>query len=340
MTKMKRNNELVNHKKKSRVVITGAAGQIGYALAFRIASGQMFGDDTSIDLVLLELPQALPALNGVLMELEDCAFPLLNSVTCTSDLEEGFKDADWCLLVGAMPRKAGMERRDLLSGNGAIFKKQGRVINDVAGPDVRMLVIGNPCNTNACILKHHAPDIPDNRFFAMTMLDENRARAQLAKKAGVAYSDVDNMIIWGNHSSTLFPDFSHAQIRGQSAVEVIDDQAWFKHEFIETVQKRGAAIIQARGASSSASAANAIVDTVACLSGYRQRSSPFSVALCSQGEYDSQPGLIVSLPCRMRGGSCEVVPDIEHDAFAQTMLKQTLDELVDEYQCVQELGFI
>src|SRR5690606_31829544 len=236
-------------KKRVKVAITGAAGQIGYALLFRIASGQMFGPDTEVELQLLELEQALPALNGVAMELDDCAFPLLKNIVCTSDLKTAFNGINWALLVGAVPRKDGMERADLLKINGGIFGPQGKAMAEVGASDVRALVVGNPCNTNALIAMHSAKGLPQDRFFAMTMLDENRAKIQLAKKAGVDVTAVTNMTIWGNHSATQWPDFYNAKINGKKATDVITDEAWLKGEFVETVQKRGAAIIKARGAS-------------------------------------------------------------------------------------------
>ena len=248
-----------------RVAVTGAAGQIGYSLLFRIASGAMFGPDQPVILHLIEIPdeKAMAALSGVCMELEDCAFPLLQGVVPTASLDEGFTGVNWALLVGAVPRKAGMERKDLLGINGKIFTSQGRAIAKNAAKDVRVLVVGNPCNTNSLIAMNNAPNVPSNRFFAMTMLDENRARTQLAKKAGVDVAAISNLAIWGNHSSTMFPDFFNAKISGQPVTSVIQDEAWLKGEFITTIQQRGAAIIKARGLSSAASAANAVVDTVA-----------------------------------------------------------------------------
>ncbi|WP_232220886.1 malate dehydrogenase, partial [Legionella tunisiensis] len=245
-----------------RVAVTGAAGQIGYALLFRIASGQMFGPHTDIELHLLELEQALPALEGVAMELDDCAFPLLKRIVCTSDLNEAMQSVNWALLVGSVPRKQGMERSDLLKINGGIFTKQGQAINDYAADDVRVFVVGNPCNTNCLIAMHHARDIPNDRFYAMTTLDELRARTQLAKKAGVDITQVSQMTIWGNHSSTQYPDFYNAKINGLPAATVINDEAWLKDTFVSTVQQRGATILKARGLSSAASAANAIIQGV------------------------------------------------------------------------------
>ncbi|MBO0695790.1 MAG: malate dehydrogenase, partial [Verrucomicrobia bacterium] len=245
-----------------KVAVTGAAGQIGYALLFRIASGQMFGPDQPLVLHLIEIPDALGSLGGVVMELHDCAFPLLESVVPTADLHEGFRDINWALLVGSVPRKAGMERKDLLGINGKIFIGQGQAIQKNAASDVRVLVVGNPCNTNCLIAMNNAKEIPSDRWFAMTRLDENRARAQLAHKAGAGISSVTNMTIWGNHSSTQYPDFYNARINNRPANEVIGDEKWLKGEFISTIQQRGAAVIKARGLSSAGSAANAIVDTV------------------------------------------------------------------------------
>ena len=248
--------------KRVKVAVTGPAGQIGYALLFRIASGQVFGPNVQVDLHLLEITPALPALRGVIMELEDCAFPLLQNIVMTDDVNVAMKDVNWVILVGSVPRKQGMERSDLLKINGGIFTAQGQAINDHAASDVQVFVVGNPCNTNCLIAMNNAKDVPNDRFFAMTRLDENRAKAQLALKAGVPVADVKKMVIWGNHSSTQYPDFYHAQIAGQPATEVINDDQWLRDAFIPVVQKRGAAIIEARGASSAASAANATVDSL------------------------------------------------------------------------------
>ncbi|MBT5093549.1 MAG: malate dehydrogenase, partial [Halobacteriovoraceae bacterium] len=290
-----------------KVAITGAAGQIGYALLFRIASGQMFGPDTEVELQLLELEQALPALNGVAMELDDCAFPLLKNIVCTSDMGIAFKDANWSVLVGSVPRKDGMERSDLLKINGGIFTGQGKAINDNAADDARVFVVGNPCNTNCLIAMNSAPRISNDRFFAMTMLDEKRAITQLAQKAGVDSTDVKNMTIWGNHSATQYPDFYNAQINGKSAAEVINDEKWLKGEFISTVQKRGAAIIKARGLSSAASAANAAVSGVYNLTHDTPAGESYSMCLASNGQYGVEEGLIFSYPCRTEGGVTKVV---------------------------------
>jgi malate dehydrogenase len=327
---------------KNRVVvtITGAAGQINYALLFRIASGAMFGANTDVELRLLELEAAMPALEGVAMELDDCAFPLLKKVTCTSDIATAMKGANWVLLVGAVPRKAGMERSDLLKINGGIFKEQGKAINDHAADDVRIFVVGNPCNTNALIAMHYAADIPKDRFYAMTMLDENRARMQLAKKAGVDVTAVEHLYIWGNHSSTQYPDFYHATISGKPVVEVIHDMPWLQQDFITTVQQRGAAVIKARGASSAASAANAVIDAVHDLVHDTVGSGGYSMARVSHGEYGVDEGLIFSVPCRTEKGQCKVIEGIEQNEFGKEKIARTLNELREEKQAVKDLGLI
>src|SRR4026207_882382 len=275
-----------------RVAVTGAAGQIGYSLLFRIASGSMFGPDQPVILHLIEIEPALPALNGVVMELDDCAFPLLKGAVPTANLDEGFRGVNWALLVGSVPRKAGMERKDLLGINGKIFIGQGQAIQKNAASDVRVLVVGNPCNTNSLIAMHNAPKIPKDRFFAMTRLDENRAKAQLGSAGGVDVSRVTNVAIWGNHSSTQYPDFYNARIDGKPATQLIKDENWLKTEFISSVQQRGAAVIKARGASSAASAANAIVDSVRSVVQPTAANDWHSVALCSDGSYGIDPGLI------------------------------------------------
>ncbi len=326
--------------KRVKVAVTGAAGQIGYALLFRIASGQMFGPDTEVELQLLELEQALGALNGVAMELDDCAFPLLKNIVCTSSLDEAFSGVNWACLVGSVPRKQGMERADLLEINGGIFTAQGKAINANAADDVRVYVVGNPCNTNCLIAKHSAPDVPDDRFFAMTALDEFRARTQLAKKAGVDVTEVSQMTIWGNHSATQYPDFYNAQIGGQSAFDVINDENWLKNEFIQTVQQRGAAIIKARGASSAASAANGVVNGVHNLLFDTPAGESFSVCRSSQGEYDIEEGLIFSYPCRVENGELKVVESLSHNEFGHEKIRLTHDELKQERDTVKELGLI
>ena len=327
-------------KKRVKVAITGAAGQIGYALLFRVASGQMFGPEVEVELSLLELERALPALNGVAMELDDCAFPLLKKITCTSDMSEAFSGANWVVCVGSVPRKDGMERADLLNINGGIFTEQGKAINDNAADDVRVFVVGNPCNTNCLIAMNAAKDIPNDRFFAMTMLDENRAKTQLAQKAGVDVTDITNLTIWGNHSATQYPDFFNAKIGGKPAAEVITDHDWLKGEFITTVQKRGAAIIKARGASSAASAANATVDGIYNLTHDTKEGETFSMCLASKGEYGVDEGLIFSFPCRVENGVLTVVEGIEHNDFGTEKFKTTLEELRAERATVQELGLI
>jgi len=278
--------------KPIKVAVTGAAGQIGYSLLFRIASGAMFGPDQTVHLQLIEIPPALGALEGVVMELQDCAFPLLKGITPTADLDEGFRGVNCALLVGSVPRKAGMERKDLLGINGKIFVGQGQAIQRSAASDVRVLVVGNPCNTNCLIAMNNAKDIPGDRWFAMTRLDENRAKSQLALKAGVDVTKVSNMAIWGNHSATQYPDFYAARIAGKPATEVINDLEWMKNTFIPTVQQRGAAIIKARGLSSAASAANAVVDTVRSIVEPTKAGDWHSVGICSTGDYNVEPGLI------------------------------------------------
>ena len=283
-------------KEPIRVAVTGAAGQIGYALLFRIASGQMFGPNQPVALNLIEIEPGMAALEGVCMELDDCAFPLLTDVVATSDLNTGFNGANWSLLVGRVPRKDGMERGDLLGINGKIFTGQGQAINNHAASDARVLVVGNPCNTNCLIAMNNAPDVPNDRFFAMTRLDENRAKTQLAQKAGVAVSSVSNLCIWGNHSATQYPDFTNAKINDAPATDAISDREWLEGEFISTVQKRGAAIIKARGLSSAASAANAIVDSVRSVTEPTAEGDWHSLCICSDGSYGVEEGLISSFP--------------------------------------------
>jgi len=320
-----------------KVAVTGAAGQIGYALLFRIASGQMFGPDQPLALHLIEIPDALGALDGVVMELHDCAFPLLESVVPTADLNEGFRDVNWALLVGSVPRKAGMERKDLLGINGKIFIGQGQAIEKNAASDVRVLVVGNPCNTNCLIAMNNAKEIPSDRWFAMTRLDENRARAQLAHKAGVGIGLVTNMTIWGNHSSTQYPDFYNARIDNRPANEVIGDEKWLKEEFIATVQQRGAAVIKARGLSSAGSAANAVIDTVFSLTNDTPGNDWHSVAVCSDGSYDVEKGLISSFPVRVRGGKWEIVQELPINDFSRTKIDASVAELKEEKSLVAEL---
>ena len=320
-----------------KVAVTGAAGQIGYSLLFRIASGSMFGPDQPVELSLIEIPPALGALEGVVMELHDCAFPLLKAITPTADLAEGFRDVNWALLVGSIPRKAGMERGDLLGINGKIFIGQGQAIEKNAASDVRVLVVGNPCNTNCLIAMNNAKSIPSDRWFAMTRLDENRAKAQLAQKAGVDVTKVTNMTIWGNHSATQYPDFYNAKIDGQNADQVIGDETWLKETFIPTVQQRGAAIIKARGSSSAASAANAVVDTVRGLTTKTHEGDWHSVCICSDGSYGVEEGLISSFPVRSDGDSYQVVADVPLNAFSRAKIDASVAELTEEKSLVREL---
>eukprot|EP01059_Diplonema_ambulator_P009415 TRINITY_DN19271_c0_g1_i1.p1 TRINITY_DN19271_c0_g1~~TRINITY_DN19271_c0_g1_i1.p1 ORF type:complete len:328 (+),score=-73.44 TRINITY_DN19271_c0_g1_i1:35-1018(+) len=323
-----------------KVAVTGAAGQIGYALLFRLASGQLFGRNVKVDLHLLERSTALPALAGVAMELEDCAFPTLGRVLVTQSLQEAMDGVNWAILVGSVPRKQGMERSDLLKINAGIFSEQGRAINAYAAQDVRVFVVGNPCNTNACIAMHHAPDMPKERFYAMTTLDENRARAQLAKRLAVPVDTVRNMIIWGNHSSTQYPNFYDATISGVSAIEKIADLPWLQGEFIQTIQQRGAAIIQARGASSAASAANAILGGICNLLQDTPEKESYSMATCSHGEYGVDPGLIFSFPCRTELGQVRIVSDLSLSPFSSEKIQASLEELRGEYAAVKQLGLL
>jgi malate dehydrogenase len=320
-----------------RVAVTGAAGQIGYSLIFRIASGGMFGPKQPVILHLIEIEAVLPSLSGVVMELDDCAFPLLKGVVPTANLHEGFRGVNWALLVGSIPRKAGMERKDLLGINGKIFIGQGQAIEKNAASDVRILVVGNPCNTNALIAMHHAPNIPRDRFFAMTRLDENRAKAQLAKKAGVDVTAVTNVAIWGNHSSTQYPDFYNAKVNGKPATQVITDEAWLKGEFISSVQQRGAAVIKARGASSAASAANAVVDSVRSIVEPTAPGDWHSVAIHSDGSYGIEKGLITSFPIRSDGQKLEVVQGLNINDFSRGKIDATINELKEERTMVSEL---
>ncbi len=322
------------------VAVTGAAGQIGYSLLFRIASGSMFGPDQPVILHLIEIAPALPALEGVAMELDDCAFPLLQGIIPTADLAEGFRGVNWSLLVGSVPRKAGMERKDLLGINGKIFTGQGQAIAGNAASDVRVLVVGNPCNTNCLIAMHNASGVPADRWFAMTRLDENRAKAQLAKKAGVPVTAVTNLAIWGNHSATQYPDFFNARLGGQPAPQALPDQeSWLAESFIPTVQQRGAAIIKARGQSSAASAANAVVDTVRSLVTPTPAGDWNSVAVASDGNpYGVAGGLISSFPIRTDDGRAwEFVPGLEINAFSRQRIDASVAELQEEKSLVADL---
>jgi malate dehydrogenase len=320
-----------------RVAVTGAAGQIGYSLLFRIVSGSMFGPDQPVILHLIEIEPALPALGGVVMELDDCAFPLLKGVVPTANLDEGFRGVNWALLVGSVPRKAGMERKDLLGINGKIFIGQGQAIQKNAAPDVRILVVGNPCNTNCLIAMNNAPQIPRDRFHAMTRLDENRAKSQLAKKTGVDVTTVTNVAIWGNHSSTQYPDFYNAKINGRAATQAITDEAWLKGDFISSVQQRGAAVIKARGSSSAASAANAVVDSVRSIVEPTASGDWHSVAICSDGSYGIEKNLITSFPIRSDGKKLEIVQGLQINDFSRGKIDATVNELKEERSLVSEL---
>lgn len=324
--------------KPKRVAVTGAAGQIGYSLLPMIAAGQIFGPEVPVILQLLEVTPVLPALEGVRMELDDCAMPLLREVICSDKAEVTFEDADLILLVGSKPRGKGMERKDLLLDNGPIFTGQGRAINEVAGPDVRVVVVGNPCNTNCLIAMHHAPDVPDARFSAMTRLDQNRAQAQLAAKAGAHAQDVRNVIIWGNHSNTQFPDWNHATIAGKAAATAIRDQKWLEGPFVSTVQERGKAVIDARGKSSAMSAANAAVDHCRTLFHGTLQDEFTSLCVVSDGSYDVPEGLICSFPCVTDAfGNWQIVEGLEITDFARRKINASVEELVSERNTVAHL---
>jgi malate dehydrogenase len=323
-----------------KVTVTGAAGQIGYALLFRVASGQMLGPDTPIHLSLLEIPDAVTAAEGTAMELDDCAFPLLRGIDIHDDPRKAFDGAEVALLVGARPRTKGMERSDLLEANGGIFKPQGEAISDHAADSIRVLVVGNPANTNALIAMSNASDVPSERFTAMTRLDHNRAVAQLAQKAGCLVSDITNMGVWGNHSPTMYPDLFNARVNGRTAAEVVDDQDWIENDFIPTVGKRGAAIIEARGASSAASAANAAIDHVHDWMLGTPEGDWVSMAVPSDGSYGVESGLISSFPCRCSDGSWEIVQGLELNDFSRSRLELTVNELKEERDAVKQLGLI
>ena len=322
------------------VTVTGAAGQIGYALLFRIASGHLLGTDVPVRLRLLEITPALKAAEGTAMELDDCAFPLLAGIDITDDATAAFDGTNVALLVGARPRTAGMERGDLLSANGGIFKPQGEAINAGAADDIRVLVVGNPANTNALIAASHAPDVPKSRFTAMTRLDHNRAKSQLAKKAGVTVNDITNLTIWGNHSATQYPDIFNAKINGQDAAELVNDQAWLESDFIPTVAKRGAAIIEARGSSSAASAANAAIDHVYSWVNGTPEGDWVSAGIVSDGSYGVPEGIISSFPVTSSGGEWEIVQGLDISDFSRSRIDASVAELVDERDAVTELGLI
>jgi malate dehydrogenase len=324
-------------KKALRVAVTGAAGQIGYSILPRLASGQVFGFDQPVILQLIEIEPGMGALQGVAMELQDGAFPLLEGIETTSDLDRGFDGVNWSLLIGSVPRKAGMERKELLGINGKIFVGQGRAIEKNAASDVRILVVGNPCNTNCLIAMNNARSIPHDRWFAMMRLDENRAKSQLAQKAGVPWREVTNMAIWGNHSNTQFPDFFNARIGGRPAPDVIKDNAWLEGDFIKTVQERGAAIIKARGLSSAFSAAHAAIETVRSLTSDTPEGDWHSVALCSDGSYGIEEGLICGLPVRSKNQQASIVPGLPHNAFARERIDKSVNELKEERAMVADL---
>nr|WP_321509729.1 malate dehydrogenase [uncultured Hyphomonas sp.] len=323
-------------KQPVKVAVTGAAGQIGYALLFRIAAGDMLGPDQPVDLHLLEITPALGALNGVVMELNDCAFPLLNNIVATDDPNVAFKDADFCLLVGAMPRKEGMERKDLLSANGGIFGPQGKAINDHASRDVKVLVVGNPANTNALIAQQNAPDLDPKCFTAMVRLDHNRAMSQLAEKTGTHNTDIKNIVIWGNHSATQYPDIHHATVKGEAAKPMVDD-AWYTGTFIPDVQQRGAAIIKARGASSAASAASAAIDHMRSWALGTPEGEWVSMGIPSDGSYGIEPGVIYGYPCTCKDGKYEIVQGLDINEFSRAKMDATDAELREERAAVEHL---
>ncbi|MCU1680315.1 MAG: malate dehydrogenase [Amycolatopsis sp.] len=322
------------------VTVTGAAGQIGYALLFRIASGQLLGADTPVKLRLLEIPQAVKAAEGTAMELDDGAFPLLASIDIFDDAKAAFEGTNVALLVGARPRAKGMERGDLLEANGGIFKPQGEAINAGAADDIKVLVVGNPANTNALIAQGHAPDVPADRFTAMTRLDHNRALAQLSKKLGVSVTDIKKLAIWGNHSATQYPSIFHAEVNGKNAAEAVNDQTWLEDTFIPTVAKRGAAIIEARGLSSAASAASAAIDHVHTWVNGTPEGDWTSAAVVSDGSYGVPEGLISSFPVTAKNGKYEIVQGLEIDAFSRTRIDASVAELVEERDAVKKLGLI
>jgi malate dehydrogenase len=323
-----------------KVTVTGAAGQIGYAILFRVASGQLLGPDTPVSLSLLEIPDALQAAEGTAMELEDCAFSLLAGVSIHDQANDAFDGCNVALLIGARPRTKGMERSDLLEANGGIFKPQGQAINDHAADDVKVLVVGNPANTNCLIAMSNAPDVPSERFTAMTRLDHNRAIAQVAAKLGVPVSEVTNVTIWGNHSTTQYPDLVHAKVSGESAWDVVDDEAWIADEFIPRVQKRGAEVIETRGASSAASAANAAIDHVHDWVLGTPDGDWVSMSVPSDGSYSVDEGLISGFPCTCSGGEWKIVEGLEIDDFSRERIDASADELKQERDAVRELGLI
>ena len=322
------------------IAVTGAAGAIGYSILFRIASGELFGPDQPVNLTLIDIPAALPSLQGVMMELEDCASPALHKLTATADLNEGFRGVNWALLIGSVSRKPGMERKDLLAINGKIFTGQGQALQKNAAKDVRILVVGNPCNTNCLIARHNAPDIPAERWFAMTRLDENRSKAQLARKAGVEISSVSNLAVWGNHSPTMFPDFYHAKINGQPATTAIRDENWLKTDFVTTVSQRGTSVLNARKAGSAASAANAAIDSVQSILRPTRAGDWHSVCVVSDGSYGIEKGLICSFPVRGDGQKLEIVQGLELNEYTRAKITTSVNELKSEKATAAELGMV
>ncbi len=320
-----------------KVAVSGASGNVAYALLFRIASGHLLGDDVPVSLQLLDIEPALPALEGVVMEIDDCAFPLVHSVEVTADPKTAFDGISWALLVGSIPRKDGMERADLLRTNGEIFGPYGEAIAAAAASDVRILVVGNPCNTNCLIARENGRDVPADRWFAMTRLDQNRAVTQLAKKAGKHNTDVKNLCIWGNHSATQFPDYQNATIDGKKATKVIKDDAWLQGEFIQTIQQRGAAIIKARGQSSAASAANAAIDSVRSIWQKTEKDDCVSLAVPSDGSYGVPEGLQFSFPIKSKGDSWKIIDGFKHDDFGKEKIRATTQELIEEREAVKDL---
>jgi malate dehydrogenase len=323
-----------------RVAVTGAAGAIGYSILYRIAAGELFGPDQPVILHLVDIEQALPVLQGVVMELDDCAFPLLKGLVATANLDDGFRGVNWALLVGSVSRKPGMERKDLLGINGKIFTGQGQAIQKNAAKDVRVLVVGNPCNTNCLIAMNSAPDVPRDRWHAMTRLDENRARTQLAKKAGVDGAAVTNLAIWGNHSATQYPDFYNAKISGKPVTDVIKDENWLKTDFVTTVAQRGTAVLKARGAGSAASAANAAMDSVKSIARPTAAGDWHSVCVCSDGSYGIEAGIICSFPVRSNGQRLEIVPGLPINPFSRGKIDASVAELKEERAVASELGLL
>jgi malate dehydrogenase len=323
-----------------RIAVTGAAGAIGYSLLFRIASGALFGPTQPVILHLVDIEPALPALQGVMMELDDCAFPLLKGIVATANIEEGFRGVNWALLVGSVPRKPGMERKDLLAINGKIFTGQGQALQKNAASGFRALVVGNPCNTNCLIAMNAAPDVPRDRWMAMTRLDENRAKTQLAKKAGVDVTTISNVAVWGNHSPTMFPDFYNAKIDGKPVTDVIKDEAWLKGDFVTTVGQRGGAVLKARGLSSAASAANAVIDSVKSVVNPTAAGDWHSVCICSDGSYGIEKDIICSFPIRSNGKSLEIVQGLPINEFSQGKINGSVNELKEEKALATELGLL